>query len=44
MTLAEFQAVAKGFAKFNGAKDDSGGPTDEDFIRDLAWAKQHGQA
>lgn len=44
MTLAEFQAIAKGFARFHGAKDDLEAPSDEDFLRDLAEAMASGRA
>lgn len=44
MTLAEFQSIAKGFARFHGGQEDITAPSDEDFIRDLAWAKANGQA
>lgn len=42
MTLAEFQAVAKGFARFHGAKEDIDAPSDDDFLRDLAEAMANG--
>ncbi len=44
MTMAEFQAVTKGFARFNGAKDELEVPSDEDFLRDLAEAMASGRA
>ncbi|WP_280951517.1 hypothetical protein [Methylocella silvestris] len=44
MTLAEFEAVARGFARFHGAKDEGEAPSDEDFYRDLADAMAQGRA
>lgn len=44
MTLAEFQAVVRGFARFHGGKEDIAPPSDEDFLRDLAAAMARGNA
>jgi hypothetical protein len=42
MTLAEFHAVAKGYARANGAKDDA--PSEEEYFEALAAFEAVGMA
>lgn len=44
MTPAEFEAVARGFARFHGAKEEADPPSEEDFLDALAFSMARGTA